>query len=230
MAFPSLPLGFLLGFVAGLALQLGVPAAIATGLAGAFVALLLPIPFGLLSMHRGRAETPIDLLEPLGPITRANYAQLSLAARNGVIARAVGKATDTPPETVARLLPELLGRQRVSNLTTQRAAAAVMATIDPQRIDADLYRAVLDGEVALAAQSAHPTDDPNRAAIERNMGRPLTEAWLIAVVRTTGFARTGITIATAMDEAAAGRLDLAVVVGVIRRAGEHYAREVPKIR
>jgi hypothetical protein len=228
-------LGFVAGVVIGLAAGAGFPLAIAAGVVGAVVAFLIPIPFGLLSQRSARLAVPVDLAAVLpDPLSREAYAQLPLAARNAAIARALAEASGREPEIVASALPQMLGRQRISSEASQRRAAGIAATATENgRIDRRRYEAIIYGELDLAVRGCAPRDDRNRARIEQNLakfGMRLDDQTLLRAILETRLPRIGATVADLIHGAFGGDVDLAFVVGTIRKVGERHAAEIAKVR
>lgn len=229
----------LLGLVAGLAIGLMAglpfPAVLAAGAAGALFAFALPIPFGLLSTRSARRAVPVDLAAPVPePLHQDTYERLPLATRNAVIARAVAAASGSPPETVAAALPVMMGRQRISNMTSQQQSTSISAAVAQHRaIDTDQYQMILTGELDMAASACVPRDDRNRARIEQNLARlgiRLDDNFRRMMILDTALPRLGLKVTGLMERAVTGDLDLAFVVGTIRKVGEDYASRMVKIR
>lgn len=225
--------GLIIGAIAGYALTSSVPGAIA-GAIGLPVALFIAqAAIGFRSMRRGQEQVPVDLTgtPDLDTATlRTDYESLPLAQRNAVIAQEVARSSGRPVEVIAGILADLMGRNRMSNLATQRAAAAVAEDIRADRVDRDRVSAICAGEVSLAAQSSMPPNDRVRAIAERNLGVAIDRSVMSQAIVTTNMPLMHSTVAGLIDDAINGRRDLALVVGTVRKVGEHHAREMIKIR
>jgi hypothetical protein len=184
-------------------------------------------------MRRGQQQVPIDLAGAPDLDTaslRTGYESLPLAQRNAIIAREVARASGRPVEFIAGILADLMGRNRMSNLATQRAAAAVAEDIRADRVDRDRVNAICAGEVSLAAQSSMPPNDRVRAIAERNLGIAIDRSVMAQAIVTARMPRMNATVAGLIEDAVNGRRELALVVGTIRKVGEHHARGMLKIR
>ncbi len=228
-------LGFVVGVVIGLVAGAGFPLALAAGVVGVLVAFLIPIPFGLYSQRSAGLAVPVDLAAVLpDPLSREAYAQLPLAARNAAIARALAEASGSEPETVSSALPQMMGRQAISNEASQRLAAGIAAaTMEGGRIDRRRYEAIMYGELDLAVRGCAPRDDRNRARIEQNLaklGMRLDDQTLLRAIMRMRLPRIGETVAGLIQGAFGGDVDLAFVVGTIRKVGERHAAEIAKVR
>jgi hypothetical protein len=219
-----LVVAFVVGTLAALVLGFGFPTALLGGVAGVAIAIVAPIPFGLRSIRTGRAAVPVDLAAPVPTsLDQATYEHLPLAVRNAVIARAIAVATGRSPDQIARLLPAMMGRERLSNEATLTASSNVVADLDPTLVNQQLYGTILRGELALAARAAMPPNDRARAIAERNLGRAITEEVQQMALRMSRLVRLDVTIGQLMDAAIRGEVDLAFVVGSVRKVGEHHA-------
>lgn len=191
----------------------------------------LQAAIGLASVQSAAKAVPIDLGAPTpDPLTAEAYMSLPLAARNATVARFVANVAGRPVEHVVSLLAGMMGREKMSNLASQRASEAVIGEMDPSRIPKPDYAAVCDGEVRLAARSSLPPNDRIRAIVEQNLGGAVDEATMVQAVVTTRLPRIGRSIGELIEDALDGKVDLAFVVGSIRKVGEHHAREMAKIR
>lgn len=218
------PIAFVVGTAIAFGIGLGFPAALGGGIAGVAIAFGLQFVVGLSIMRRGQAAAPVDLTAEVSePLSREAYQRMPLAVRNAVVARTVARAADTTPERVAGLLAEMMGRTRMSNLASQRGAQSVVEAVSADRIDTERYKLILEGEVELAAAAAMPPNDRVRAIAERNLGQAVTPDLMRTALLTTRFPLLGrITLAEMMHGAVAGELDLAFVVGSIRKVGEKH--------
>jgi hypothetical protein len=225
--------GLIIGAIAGYALTSSVPGAIAGAIVLPVALFIAQAAIGFRSMRRGQEQVPVDLTgtPDLDTATlRTDYESLPLAQRNAVIAQEVARSSGRPVEVIAGILADLMGRNRMSNLATQRAAAAVAEDIRADRVDRDRVSAICAGEVSLAAQSSMPPNDRVRAIAERNLGVAIDRSVMSEAIVTTNMPLMHSTVAGLIDDAINGRRDLALVVGTIRKVGEHHAREMIKIR
>lgn len=125
-------IAFIIGMVVAIVIGVGFPAALVGGVIGALLAFLGQAVWGFESMRRGRDAVPVDLDMAIpDPLTQEAYERLPLAGRNAVVVREVATATGKPMETIAALLPVLMGRSRMSSLASQRGAQSVMESLDP---------------------------------------------------------------------------------------------------
>lgn len=223
--------GFVVGAGLALALGLGLLGAVAAGIVGAIAAFALPIAYGLAWARRGRATVPVDLTAELpSPLTRQAYETLPLAMRNAVIARTIAEAAGRAPDAVAALLPEMMGRTKVSSLATQRAAASLAVSVEPARLDRAQVATILAAEVDLAAQSAMPPNDRARAVAEQRLGQAVTLDLMREALLSVRFPRLGrISLADMVSGVPTGELDLAFVVGSIRTVGEKHQQEFARL-
>ena len=223
----------IVGAIAGYGLTSTLAGAVA-GAVGLPVALFVAqATIGFRSMRRGQEQVPVDLTGTPDLDTtalRSDYESLPLAQRNAIIAQEVARSAGRPVEFIAGLLADLMGRNRMSNLATQRAAAAVADDIQADRVDRDRVSAICAGEVSLAAQSGMPPNDRVRAIAERNLGVAIDRSVMAQAIVTTRMPLMNATVTGLIDDAINGRRDLALVVGTIRKVGEHHAREMTKIR
>lgn len=218
-----LVVAFTIGTIVAVIVGISFPVALLGGVAGVVIAIVAPIPFGLRSMRTARAIVPVDLAAPVpSSLDQTTYEHLPLAARNAVIARAIAVAADRSPEQIARLLPGMMGRERLSNEATLTASSNVVADLDPMRVDQQLYGTSPRGELVLAARAAMPPNDRVRTIAERNLGRAVTEEVTQTALLTTRMVLLDATIEQLMDAAIRGEADLAFVVGS-RKVGEHHA-------
>jgi hypothetical protein len=128
------------------------------------------------------------------------------------------------------LLAEMMGRTRMSNLATQQAAQLVLESVSPTRIDDERYGLILEGEVELAATAAMPPNDRVRAIAERNLGQAVTPDLMRTALLTTRFPALGrISVAEMMHGAVTGEIDLAFVVGSIRKVGEKHQKGLAEL-
>lgn len=228
---------FLVGLVIGAVVGYGLTGNAAGAAVGAIA---LPVALfaaqaaiGIRSMRHGQEQVPIDLAgTPDLDVAslRSSYETLSLARRNAIVAREVARSVGQPVESIVALLPDLMGRNRMSNIATQRAAAGVTESVRADRVDRDRMSAICAGEVDLAAQSSMPPNDRVRAIAERNLGVAIDRSVMAHAIVTTRMPLMDATVAGLIGDAIGGRRDLAMVVGTIRKAGEHHAREMLKIR
>lgn len=188
---------------------------------------------GQRSMRLGQAQVPVDLagvptLESAS--LAAAYETLPLAQRNALVAVELARASGHSVETIADLLPDMMGRNRISNLATQNAAAAVRHDLRVERVDADRVRAICAAEVDLAAQVSLPRDDRVRALVEARTGLVADRTTMATSIRRTRLPALNMTVGDLIDEVVRGQRDLAFVVGTIRKVGEFHAAEMAKIR
>lgn len=225
--------GLIVGAVAGYILTNSVVGAIAGAVGLPVVLFVAQAAIGFRSMRRGAEQVPIDLTgtpELDTASLRAEYESLPLAQRNAIVAQEVACSAGRPVEAVAGLLADMMGRNRMSNLETGRAADAVAQDVRADRVDRDRVSAICAGEVSLAAQSSMPPNDRVRAMVERNLGAAVDRSVMAVAIITTRMPLMNATVAGLIEDAINGRRDLAVVVGTIRKVGEHHAREMVKIR
>lgn len=225
--------GLIVGAIAGYALTSSVAGAVA-GAIGLPVALFVAqAAVGFRSMRRGQEQVPVDLAQTPDLDTAAlgaTYESLPLAQRNAIVAREVARASGRPVEVIVGILADLMGRNRMSNIATQQAAASVANDIRPDRVDRDRVSAICAGEVSLAAQSSMPPNDRVRAIAERNLGVAIDRSVMAQAILTTNMPLMHATVAGLIDDAINGRRDLALVIGTIRKVGEHHAQGMAKIR
>lgn len=227
MLWIALVIGAAVGWVA----LSNIVGAIVGGIVGVAVAFILQAAYGFSVMHTSRQSVPVDLAAPVPPaLTAEVYELLPLSARNAAIARAAARSTGRSPELVASVLPELMGRSRVSNLATQQVARDLEASLDRSLLPDDDVDAILVGEVDLAVRSCLPPNDRIRTIVERNIGGAVTEAVMRTEILATRLPRIDRSIQDLVAEAKAARTDLPMVVGAIRKVGEYHAREMAKIR
>jgi hypothetical protein len=187
---------------------------------------------GYRSMQHGKEQVPIDLAGAPNLDTASlslAYKTLPLAQRNAIVAREVARAADRPVESIVDLLAELMGRNRLSNETTQRSAAAVLDNTRASWVDMDHVAAICEGEVDLAAQSSMPPNDRVRAVFERNLGAAVDLTFMRGAILTSRMPRMNATVDGLIEDAINGRRNLAFVVGTIRKVGEYHAREIVKV-
>lgn len=226
---------FLVGLIVGASIGWVATTNIIGALVGAVLGVAVPFAaqyiLGMRSVAAARKEVPIDLTVIVpGELTKEAYVALPLAARNGVIATLIASASSTSPEPVAGLLAGMMGRERMSNLASQRAADELIRSLDATLVVPEQFRAVSDGEILLAARSSLPPSDRVRTVVEHNLGRAVDETVMREAVETTRLPLAGGSIRDLADRAIAGDVDLAFVVGSIRKVGEYHAREIAKIR
>lgn len=224
-------IAFIVGTVLALVVRVELPVALLAGVGGVAVAFAAQFVIGSAMMRRGRMDAPVDLAAPIPePLTRASYQSLPLAARNAVVARAVAHAAASTPEHVAGLLAEMMGRTRMSNIATQRGAHALLLGTSAARVDIDRYNLILESEVEMAAATAMPPTDRVRAIAERNLGQAVTPELMRTAVLTTRFPLLGrLSVAEMMDQALVGQIDLAFVVGSIRKVGEKHQQGLARL-
>lgn len=174
---------------------------------------------------------PIDLSVPTpSPLTPSTYAALPEASRNAVVARLLAGVSREDPETVAALLPNLMGHKKAPNKQIEAKRQLIMAAnwkISPAQGQA--ISAACHGELRLAAHASVPQTDQAREFAARTLGGPVDdEAMRKAALKAR--LGTGQSLAELIDDAVSGRVDLAFTVGTIRRVGELQAREFAKIR
>lgn len=222
---------FVLGLIVGIVVGAGVLGAILYAIGFVVAAVVAQAAIGWLFMRRSRAAVPVDLdSQPPSPLTASAYVSLPLALRNGIVARVVATATDWSPESIAAVLPELMGRNRVSSMATQRAAAVIRARVEPAKIDPQECGAILEGELALGVQLVGSISDSARAVAERNLGKPVTADVLRDTLLTTRFPSLGReSMRDLMEDARTGRTDLAFVVGLIRKTAENQQRGLAEL-
>lgn len=222
----SLPVAFVLGVLGASFVGVPFPLSFLGGIVGAVLAFGVAIPVGLRSMRRAREMVPVDLGPGLpGHLSVAEYIALPLAFRNGVIARAVAQATGRSPEYVAQLLPTMMGRSRMANVGSQRAAAELTGDLISEQVDTELYSVVLEGELILAGRTAMPPNDRVRAIAERNFGQAVTESVMRDAISTTRFPNLGrVSVQELASGASDGDVDLAFAVGSIRKVAEKHAQ------
>lgn len=225
--------GLIIGAVAGYALTSSAAGAVA-GAIGLPVALFIAqAAIGFQSMRRGQEQVPIDLSGTPDldtPSLRAAYEALPLAQRNAIIAQEVARSAGLPVEVMPKILADMMGRNRISNLETARAADAVARDVRADRVDPDRISAICAAEVSLAAQSSMPPNDRVRAIAERNLGIAIDRTVMAQAIMTTRLPLMNATVMSLVDDAMNGRRDLALIVGTIRKVGEQHAREMAKIR
>lgn len=224
-------IAFIVGVVVAIAMGVGFPAALVGGVVAVVIAFVGQAVVGLESMRRGRAAVPVDLdAATPDPLTQEVYERLPLAARNALVAGTVATATGRPVEAIAGLLPEMMGRSRISNLASQRGALYVMESLDPTRLNRATVSAILEGELAMAARAAMPPTDRARAIAERNLGAAVTPDVMRQALLTTRFPRIGrASTAELMAGALDGDVDLAFVVGLIRKVGEKHQKSLAEL-
>lgn len=222
---------FVIGGLAGWILTGNYFGALAGAVVGASVALVAERALRTSRSPRAMAAEPIDLSVPTPPrLTPSRYQAMPLASRNGVVARLVASASREDPETVAALLPYLMGRKSAPTEQAEQERRLIMSanwTISPE--DSEAIYAACQGELRLAAKASLPQTDRAREFATRTMGEPVSEG---AMRRAALKARlgTGQSLADLIDDAVAGRVDLAFAVGTIRRVGALQAREFAKMR
>ena len=205
--------------------------AIGGGVVAVVVVFVLQAAVGIAVTGRARGAVPVDLSTPTpDPLTPDAYAGLPLAARNAVIVRIVSLTSGRSAEHIVTLLPELMGRQRVSNIATQEAAASLVADLNAACVPRASVSSVCAAEVRLAGKAALPANDRVRAIVERNWGGAVDETTMAQAILTSRLPRIDRTVTQLVDDAMSGRADLAFVVGTIRKVGEFHAREMAKIR
>lgn len=174
---------------------------------------------------------PIDLSVPTPtPLTPSTYGALPVASRNAVVARLLASVSHEDPETVAALLPNLMGHRRAPNKGAEQKRRLIMAAnwkISPT--DGQAISAACQGELRLAANASLPQTDQAREFAARTLGQPADESALRKAALKARLG-TGKTLGELIDDAVAGRVDLAFTVGTIRRVGQLQAREFAKIR
>jgi hypothetical protein len=227
------PLGLIAGSIAGYALTSSVAGAIAGGIGLPAALFVAQAAIGLRSMRRGRDQVPVDLTgtpELTTAALRTGYESLPLAQRNAIIAQELARSSGRPVELVATILADMMGRNRMSSLASQRASASVSEGIRADRVDRDRVSAICAGELSLAPNSSMPPNDRVRAIAERNLGVAIDRTIMARAIVTTNMPLMHANVAGLIEDAIDGRRDLALVVGTIRRVGEHHAREMVKIR
>lgn len=225
--------GLIVGAIAGYILTNSVVGAIAGAIGLPVAVFIAQAAVGTRSMRRGAEQVPIDLTGTPDidtPSLRAGYEALPLAQRNAIIAQEVARAAGRPVDMVAGVLADMMGRNRMSNLETARAADAVAHDVRADRVDRDRVSVICAAEVSLAAQSSMPPNDRVRAIVERNLGAAVDRSVMTEAIVTTRMPLMNATVAELIQDAINGRRDLAVVVGTIRKVEEHHAREMVKIR
>jgi len=215
---------FIVGTIVTLIAGLGFPLALVGGAAGMVLAFAGQFLIGLTLARRGRQSAPVDLSAGVpDPLSVGAYQQLPLAVRNAVVSRAVAQATGTTPDRVAAALPDMMGRTMMNSLASQREVEAIIGSMSAARIDPERYDVILQGEVALAAAAAMPPNDRARTIAERNLGQAVTPELMRTALLMTRFPLLdGLTLNQLLGRAVAGEMDLAFVVGSIRKVGEKH--------
>jgi hypothetical protein len=222
----------IIGGVAGYLVTANVAGAIIGAVGLVMLAFAAQFMIGTRFMRAGGEQVPVDLAGAPDLRTdrlRTGYAVLPLAQRNAIIAREVARSAGREPEAVALILADMMGRNRMSNLITQRAAESVAADVRPFLVDGDRASAICAAEIDFAAQSSMPPNDRVRAIVERNFGRAVDQLTMAQAIMTSRLPRMDATVMGLIDDAISGRRNLALVVGTIRKVGEYHAREVAKI-
>lgn len=191
-------------------------------------------PFGLRSDQRVGDSVPIDLSAIPSMVSRESYQALPLAVRNAVVVTIIAGQSGVSAGEVAAALPAMLGVQAIVSqsalLNNQRIAERACCGARP---DDGIVQTVLQGELDLAVRRCVPTDDRNRAAIERNLakvGSQLDERFILTMLLSTRYPRMGLDLTGIFNRAVEGQMDLAAAVGTIRDAGQQCATEMAKIR